>query len=95
MGDLRLPVWLLVAGVYATYSGFAWGRWQNLAQWARLHASVDVATGLVMLLAGIAWLAMRTPIRAIAIIGAWAPAVCGLSLAAGTLLGTIPCTGHG
>jgi hypothetical protein len=31
MRDWSLPFWLAVAGVYALYSAYTWGRWQDLA----------------------------------------------------------------
>jgi hypothetical protein len=94
MRDWRLPFWLAVAGVYALYSAFSWGRWPNLALWTRVHASIDVGTGISMLLgaAGL-MLAARTGLRTVALISGSAAALLGVSLIAGALLGTIPCTG--
>ena len=89
-----MPFWLASAGLYALYSAFTWGRWQNLALWTRVHASIDVATGISMLLgaAGL-MLAARGGLRTVAVLGASAAALFGVSLIAGALLGTIPCVG--
>ncbi len=94
MRDWRLSFWLIAASVYALYNGFTWGRWQDLALWTRVHASIDVVAGLSMLLGGIVLVAMRSPLRAPVAIGAVASGVLDVSLTAGTLLGTIPCTGQ-
>jgi hypothetical protein len=93
MRDWRIPLWLTVAGVYALYTAFAWGRWQNLALWSRVHASIDVGTGISMLLGAGLLLAARSGWRAAAIFSGAAAALLGVSLIAGALLGTIPCTG--
>jgi hypothetical protein len=94
MRDWRLPFGLSVAGAYALYSGFTWGRWQDLALWTRVHASVSVGTGASMLLGAAALLfAARNRLRPAALIGGSAAALLGVSLIAGALLGTIPCTG--
>jgi len=94
MRDWSLPFWLAAAGLYALYSAFTWGRWQNLALRTRVHASIDVATGISMLLgaAGL-MLAARGGLRATALLGGSAAALFGVSLIAGALLGTIPCVG--
>jgi hypothetical protein len=94
MRDWRLPFWLAVAGVYALYTGFSWGKWPNLALWTRVHVSIDVGTGLSMLLgaAGL-MLAARSGLRTVALVSGSAAALLGVSLIAGALLGTIPCTG--
>jgi len=94
MRNWSLPFWLAAAGVYALYSPFTWGRWQNLALWARVHVSIDVGTGISMLLgaAGLV-LAARAGLRAVALLGGSAAALFGVSLIAGALLGTIPCVG--
>ncbi|MGC1586072.1 MAG: hypothetical protein WA791_10270 [Rhodomicrobium sp.] len=94
MRDWRLPFWLAVAGVYALYSAFSWGKWPNLALWTRVHASIDVGTGISMLLgaAGL-MLAARTGLRTVALISGSAAALLGVSRIAGALLGTLPCTG--
>ena len=93
MRDWRLVFWLIAASVYALFTGFHWGRWQDLALWTRVHASIEVSTGLWMLLGGVFLVAAHSPWRALILITALAPAVLGVSLIAGTLLGTIPCTG--
>jgi hypothetical protein len=93
MRDWRVPLWLTVAGAYALYTAFAWGRWQNLALWTRVHASIDVGTGISMLLGAGLLLAARSGWRAAAIFSGAAAALLGVSLIAGALLGTIPCTG--
>jgi len=94
MRNWSLPFWLAIAGVYALYTGFTWGRWQDLALWTRVHVSIDVGTGVSMLLgaAGLL-LAARSGLRTAALIGGSAAALLGVSLIAGALLGTIPCTG--
>ena len=94
--DWRLPFWLAVAGVYALSSAFSWGRWQDLALWTRVHVSIDVGTGISMLLgaAGL-MLAARSGLRMVALVSGSAAALLGVSLIAGALLGTIPCTGGG
>lgn len=92
--DWRLPFWLAAAGVYALYSAFSWGRWQNLAQWTRVHAWISAGTGVSMLLAAAGILfAERVGLRAAGLLGATAAALMGVSLIAGVLTGTIPCTG--
>ena len=94
MRNWSLPFWLAAAGVYALYSAFTWGRWQDLALWTRVHVSIDVGTGISMLLgaAGLL-LAARNGFRTAALLSGSAAAVLGVSLIAGALLGTIPCTG--
>jgi hypothetical protein len=94
MRDWSVPFWLAAAGVYALYSASRWGRWQDLALWTRVHASINIGTGISMLLgaAGLL-LAARAGLRAAALIGGSAAALLGVSLIAGALLGTIPCTG--
>ena len=94
MRNWSLPFWLAIAGVYALYSAFTWGRWQNLALWTRVHVSIDVGTGISMLLgaAGL-MLAARGGLRTVALLSGSAAALFGVSLIAGALLGTIPCTG--
>jgi hypothetical protein len=93
MRDWRLPFWLFAGSIYGLSSGFSWGRWEDLALWTRLHASIEVSTGLLMLACGVALAATRSPKRAFILIGALAPALLGISLVGGTWLGTIPCTG--
>jgi hypothetical protein len=95
MGDWRLSFWLAVAGIGAIYNGVGdWGRWQDLAFWTRFHASIDFGTGLSMLLGAIGLMAVRSGARTVAMVSAAAAALLGASLIAGSLLGTIPCTGH-
>lgn len=93
MRDWTLPFWLAAAGVYALYTGFTWGRWQDLAIWTRVHVSIDVGTGVSMLLGAAGLLAARSGLRTAALISGSAAALLGVSLIAGALLGTIPCTG--
>ena len=93
MRDLRLSLWLLAASVYALYNGFDWGHWRDLALWTRIHASIDVITGLCMLSAGGIWILSHNPWRPLIYVGIAAPSLLGISLIAGTMLGTIPCTG--
>jgi len=94
MRDWSLPFWLAAAGVYALYSAFILGRWQDLALWTRVHVSIDAGTGISMLVgaAGLL-LAARGGLRTVALIGGSATALFGVSLIAGALLGTLPCTG--
>ncbi|PYT31742.1 MAG: hypothetical protein DMG57_04055 [Acidobacteria bacterium] len=94
MRDWRLSFWLVVASIYALSNGLGdWDRWQDLAFWTRLHASIDVGTGLSMLLGAIGLMVARGGLRTVVLINAAAPALLGVSLIAGALLGTIPCTG--
>ena len=94
MRDLRVPFWLAAAGIYALWTGFTWGRWGDLALWTRVHVSIDAGTGVCMLLgaAGLIW-AAQGGLRPVALISGSAAALLGVSLIAGALLGTIPCTG--
>jgi len=94
MRDWRVPFWLAVAGIYALYSAFTFGRWQNLTLWTRVHVSIDAGAGLSMLLgaAGL-MLVARGGLRPVSAVSAFAAALLGVSLIAGALLGTIPCTG--
>ena len=94
MRDWSLPFWLAIAGVYALYGAFSWGRWQNLALWTRVHVSIDAGTGILMLLGGAGLLlAARSGLRTVVLLSGSAAALLGVSLIAGALLGTIPCTG--
>ena len=95
MRDWRVSFWLVVASIYALYNGFDWKHWQDLAIWTRLHASVEICTGLSMLLGAVALFVVRSPLRALIRTIALAPAVLGISLILGTWAGTIPCTGGG
>ena len=93
MRDWRIAVWLLAGSIYGLYNGLHWSRWQDLALWTRVHASIQGVTGVVMLLGAVAWLGAPGSWRPLILISAAAPAVLGLSLIAGTLSGTLPCTG--
>ena len=95
MAGGRLSFWLIAGSIYALYNGLHWSRWQDLAPWTRVHSLIDVCTGLVMLLGGLALMLVRSPWRPAILSGTLAPAVLGVSLIAGTGLGTIPCTGGG
>ena len=50
MRDRRVPFGLAAWGAYALYSAFTWGKWQDLALWTRVHASINIGTGVSMLL---------------------------------------------
>lgn len=92
--DWSVPIWLTVAGIYALFTGLTFGPWRNLALWTRVHVSIDIATGVAMLLGALAlFLTSRGVLRPLAIASGCAAAALGVSLIAGALLGTIPCTG--
>jgi len=93
MGEWGISFWLAAAGVFAIYNGLDWGRWQDLALWTRVHASIDLGTGLSMVLGAIGLLVTRRGLRTVALISAAAATLLGASLIAGSLCGTIPCTG--
>jgi len=92
MRDWRLSFWLIAGSIYAVSTGLGWGRWQDLALWTRVHSSIDVATGLCMMLGGVSMILARRYVRSLIVIGAVAPALLGISLIAGTCFSTIPCT---
>ncbi len=95
MGDWRVSFWLAVAGFFGIYNGVDdWGRWHDLAFWTRFHDSIDLGSGLSMLLGAIGLMVVRSGSRTLVLISAAAAALLGASLIAGALLGTIPCTGH-
>jgi hypothetical protein len=89
----RLSFWLIVAGIYGIATALGWGRWEDLAFWTRAHASVELSTGLSMLLGAIGLLVFGTRSRWVVLVCAAAPALLGASLIGGSLLGGIPCTG--
>ncbi len=85
---------MVLGGVYACYTALSFGRWGNLARWTRLHYSIDLATGVAMVVGALVlFLASHGSFRAAAVLGGSAAGVLGLSLIAGALLGTIPCSG--
>jgi hypothetical protein len=90
----QLSFWLIAGGLYALVNGFGnWDRWEDLAFWTRFHASINVSTGISMLLGAIGIMVVHARLRWIVLISAAAAAVLGTSLIGGALLGTIPCDG--
>ncbi|MGA2131873.1 MAG: hypothetical protein ABSH50_06250 [Bryobacteraceae bacterium] len=93
MADRSLSFWLIAGSIFALYNGLRLGRWQDLASWTRFHVTIELVAGACLLLAGIVLLVAQSPGRPLIVVSTLALAVLGVNLIAGTLLGTIPCTG--
>jgi hypothetical protein len=95
--DDNLTFWMLLLGAIAAAmsSVSIWQRWPYLTSGARTGDALILLSGVLLLAAG-AWRSLRRPApRAASWLAAASGALFSLTMIAGLLLGTIPCSGVG
>ena len=93
----NLTFWMLLLGAIAAAMSAAdmWQRWDYLVSGARIADALILASGVLLLAAG-AWRSLRRPApRTASWLAAASSALFSVTMLAGVLLGTIPCSGVG